>query len=267
MVNVQILGYNYSMRHTIKLNGMTLEYFEAGTGEALFIIPGAFASWRLFESFINKLSKHYRVICLTLPGMGVSSSFNKIATFADYYQVTVDLINHLAPNQPISLIGHSLGGGVAIALCNQPDIKLRKVLVINPLVNRFKDVVARPVVGFTHMIYRQMLFFPKLPAREWFPIDMLNMVFKRPFEFLRLHLFIARFPGLQLEHRQNPQLTLVIDKTDKFVLPDYETQIKLAQPNVKIINSNWGGHNCFLYQPEFVYDQFLDCAAGNTSAD
>ena len=92
-----------------------IHFFEKGSGQPLVLLHGFCESGQMWSYFSEALSDQFRVICPDLPGFGNSPiSSNKISL----EEVAVQLEEWLEENQihqPI-VIGHSLGGYVALAL-------------------------------------------------------------------------------------------------------------------------------------------------------
>lgn len=90
-------------------------FFEKGAGQPVVLLHGFCESRRMWHYFAEKLSERFRVICPDLPGFGDSPiggdriSLEEVAVQLEEWMEE----NHIA--DPI-IIGHSLGGYVALAL-------------------------------------------------------------------------------------------------------------------------------------------------------
>lgn len=92
-----------------------IHFFEKGEGQPLVLIHGFCETSRMWSDFTEKLSEEFRVLCPDLPGIGESSISNDQISLEE---VAVSLEDWMDVNQihnPI-VIGHSLGGYVALAL-------------------------------------------------------------------------------------------------------------------------------------------------------
>lgn len=103
-----------------------IHFFEKGSGQPLVLIHGFCESGRMWNYFAEKLSSHFRVICPDLPGFGDSLIFGNQITLEE---VAVQLEEWMEENQiqdPI-VIGHSLGGYVALALLELMGSRLKAI--------------------------------------------------------------------------------------------------------------------------------------------
>lgn len=110
-----------------------VSYIEAGKGDPLLLIHGANIGWGQWAPNIHELSKKYRVIALDLPGCGGSTQtdFNSLR-LGDFVAVTADFIKQLRLRS-LTVVGHSFGGAIAIKLAGRSDIKVSKLILVNPL--------------------------------------------------------------------------------------------------------------------------------------
>lgn len=103
-----------------------IHFFEKGSGQPLVLIHGFCESGKMWNYFAEKLSAHFRVICPDLPGFGDSPIFGNQITLEE---VAVQFEEWLEENQiqdPI-VIGHSLGGYVALALLELMGSRLKAI--------------------------------------------------------------------------------------------------------------------------------------------
>ncbi|OOG70679.1 alpha/beta fold hydrolase [Algoriphagus sp. A40] len=103
-----------------------IHFFEKGKGQPLVLIHGFCETSRMWEDFAEKLSEEFRVICPDLPGIGGSPiSGDQVAL----EEVAVILEEWLDENQIMNpiVIGHSLGGYVALALLEQIGNRMKAI--------------------------------------------------------------------------------------------------------------------------------------------
>jgi len=89
-------------------------YTDKGTGPVVVFVHGFCESKDIWVSFAEKLSIHYRVIYLDLPGFGESlldKDNVSMEWFADEVQQLMKLLNI----RTFTFVGHSLGGYVGLA--------------------------------------------------------------------------------------------------------------------------------------------------------
>ena len=114
----------------LELHGDKIAYRDEGDGEVLLLIHGMAGSSDSWRSVLPQLSKRYRVIAPDLLGHGQSDkpriSDYSLGAFAVWLR---DLLDELGVSQA-TLVGHSLGGGVAMQFVYQhPDYVKRLVLI------------------------------------------------------------------------------------------------------------------------------------------
>jgi pimeloyl-ACP methyl ester carboxylesterase len=114
---------------TATIHGRAVTYAEAGEGSVLLLIHGmggAFENWR---EVIEPLARHYTVIAPDLPGHGASAPGGGDYSIGALAAGLRDLLFALG-HERATLVGHSLGGGIAMQLGYQfPEIVERLVLV------------------------------------------------------------------------------------------------------------------------------------------
>jgi len=109
---------------------LRIHYQEAGTGPQVFVlVHGNFASWRWWKPILEPLHKGWRALALDLRGCGESSGgeLDESGSTYDIPQLADDLAGFadLLHLDAFHLVGHSLGGAVALqyALHHQPRLR------------------------------------------------------------------------------------------------------------------------------------------------
>ncbi len=116
----------------VKANGVRLRVVEAGEGPCIVLLHGLFVDGRIWSGVESALSASYRVVSPDLPGFGQSEKPPEsrypygIQSFAS---AVVDLYAGLEFGRA-ALVGHGLGGAVAITLAARyPELISRLILV------------------------------------------------------------------------------------------------------------------------------------------
>src|SRR5690606_38280884 len=98
----------------LKKGETVIDFVDSLNGNTtLFFIHGAFIDNTYWKSQIDHFSEKYRVIAMDLPGHGNSGSNRNNYNIEEFGKDAVALIDHLNLEKVI-LIGHSLGGDVAL---------------------------------------------------------------------------------------------------------------------------------------------------------
>ena len=108
----------------LEVEGARLHFLERGSGAPIVMIHGLAGQMRHFtHSLVDRLANDHRVIVVERPGSGYSEAAPG-ASHALRAQAAViaALIRKLGLERPL-IVGHSLGGGVALALAlDHPDV-------------------------------------------------------------------------------------------------------------------------------------------------
>jgi pimeloyl-ACP methyl ester carboxylesterase len=115
--------------------GRPASYGVAGTGEPVVFLHG----WALGQHAYKRALKRivnlgYRVYAPALPGFGGTADLPRdSASFAGYAEWLDALLATLGVEQPVSVIGHSFGGGVAIKLAHDFPERVRSIVLIDAI--------------------------------------------------------------------------------------------------------------------------------------
>ena len=118
------------MEHeSVKLHGHEVSYQRAGWGPLLVLLHGIAGSSDTWNDVIEPLAEHYTVLAPDLLGHGESAKPRGDYSLGAYASGIRDLMTALGHDKG-TIVGHSLGGGVAMQLAYQfPERCERLVLV------------------------------------------------------------------------------------------------------------------------------------------
>ncbi|CAN5899495.1 alpha/beta hydrolase [soil metagenome] len=158
-------------KHQAMASTKKLPFHDSGTGSTVVFLHGYCESRQIWTSFSERLDRKFRVVTLDLPGFGHYSKpveNYSLEAMADYvYEALTDL-----EVVKCVLIGHSLGGYVALAVAEKyPDLLLGLGLFHSSALadtdekkeNRNKTVAFQQEHGLQKFIYS---FFPPLFHEE-----------------------------------------------------------------------------------------------------
>jgi pimeloyl-ACP methyl ester carboxylesterase len=115
--------------YEIELHGQKYSYRMAGSGPALVLLHGITCSSETWEEIIPALAKHFTVIAPDLLGHGRSAKPVTEYSPGAYAALVRDLLVGLEHTR-VTLVGHSLGGGIAMQFSYLfPEMIERLVLV------------------------------------------------------------------------------------------------------------------------------------------
>jgi pimeloyl-ACP methyl ester carboxylesterase len=113
----------------LDLHGERVAYREVGQGPAVLLIHGMAGSSTTWREMVPQLSKRYRVIAPDLLGHGQSAKPRGDYSLGAFAVWLRDLLDELGISR-VTLVGQSLGGGVAMQFVHQhPDYCERLVLI------------------------------------------------------------------------------------------------------------------------------------------
>ena len=117
------------MIEEVQLHGHRVSFRRSGTGSALVLIHGITGSSRTWVDVIPPLAQHHTVIAPDLLGHGESAKPRGDYSLGAYASGVRDLLIALGVDKA-TIVGHSLGGGVAMQFAYQfPERVERLVLV------------------------------------------------------------------------------------------------------------------------------------------
>jgi pimeloyl-ACP methyl ester carboxylesterase len=114
-----------SARH----GGLVLGRDEDGSGDPLVLLHGVATSRMIWRRVSGPLARNRRVIAVDVPGFGDSPP---AGPGFDLDAVADRLVGGLALEQPFDLLGHSLGGAVAVATTARHPGAVRRLVLVAP---------------------------------------------------------------------------------------------------------------------------------------
>jgi pimeloyl-ACP methyl ester carboxylesterase len=132
LTSMRDLDYGIPTQFINLSNDVELAYNETGTsGEYVIFIHGLASYLPAWKKNVAILSKNNRCISIDLPGYGRSSKGNYNVTM-DFF---ADLINEFCSEkgiQSVTLVGHSMGGQIAITAALKYSKLVNKLVHIAP---------------------------------------------------------------------------------------------------------------------------------------
>src|SRR3954464_3404492 len=115
----------------VDVNGVHMYYETYGAGTPLVLLHGGMLSIRLnFAGLIPTLAKSHRVIGVELQGHGRTADIQREITPAGLASDIVGLLDHLGIDRA-HVLGHSMGGAVAMELAVSHPDRVRSVVPIS----------------------------------------------------------------------------------------------------------------------------------------
>lgn len=125
------IRYKYKINF-VKVLGYEIAFIDEGdSSEVLLFIHGLGSYLKAWDRNINILRNHFRCIAIDLPGYGKSSKQVHDGSLAFYTEFLNEFYKKIGL-QKTSLVGHSMGGQIALSFAlNYPDL-INKLVLIAP---------------------------------------------------------------------------------------------------------------------------------------
>ncbi|KVQ51967.1 alpha/beta hydrolase [Burkholderia territorii] len=269
-----------------------IHYVEYGSGPPLVFVHGLAGQWRNFAYLpLTRLAQHHRVIFVDRPGAGRSlrGASSQANVFAQARTIAA-FIDALKLDRPV-LVGHSLGGAIALAVgLNHPERVSRLALIAplsheqteppapfkplmlpSPLVRRFVSwTFAIPLTILTGRKAVNQVFAPEAVPRD-FPVKGGGLLGLRPHVFYATATDLLSAPvDLPAMERRYAGLSLPVDvlygRADPIL--NWRTHgealaQKSARVRLKVVE---GGHMLPVTIPDATADWLLEVAAAPVDA-
>lgn len=213
-------------------DGVSLHYFDAGTGAAIVLVPGWMMPADIFEPQINGLSKRFRVIALDPRSQGDSEKTAEGNTLERHAQDIKELLEHLQLRNVV-LLGWSNGVPDVLTFVEQNGAEnLRGVVLVDGFLNVGDPQMQKAMNGMLRMFQADRAKFTDRFVRsmyaskqtEEYILHVKEESLKTPTNTAVVEMFNVLSKG---------DFTSILAKMDKPVLyicePQLESQGKILQ--------------------------------------
>ena len=122
-------GLNLDDVQYVDLHGHRRAYLKVGSGPTLLLIHGIGSRHETWLPIVERLSKHYTVIAPDLLGHGRSAKPRADYSIGGYANGMRDLLAVLGIER-VTVVGHSLGGGVAMQFAYQYPQRTHRIVLV-----------------------------------------------------------------------------------------------------------------------------------------
>lgn len=247
---------NFSYKNT------NIHYSESGKGKAVLLVHGFLEDSLMWHQLIPDLEKRYRVISVDLLGHGNSDCYGYIHSMEDQADMLFSLISELRLRK-VSIVGHSMGGYVALAFAELYPDNVRSLILLNSSaqpdtedrkINRDRaiEVVKKNSNAFIRMATQNL--FDK-EAHDLYPDKIeafTQQALKTPLQGI-----IAALEGMKIRVDReallhfSPYPKLIIASENDTIIPlnDIKNQVASADVTFEMIP---GGHVSTIEQSDMV---------------
>lgn len=135
------------------ISGLKIYYQEAGSGRNLVMLHGWGQDVSTFWGLIPLLKNNFKIYLIDLPGFGRSDLPKKAFTISDYAEVVKEFIKKEKIQDPI-ILGHSMGGRVAIKLASKsPQIFRKLILEDSAGIKPKKDLIKKAIYPLAKLFH------------------------------------------------------------------------------------------------------------------
>lgn len=114
----------------VVVNGQLINYAESGKGKNILFLHGWGSDLTSFNQLAQELSNKYRTIQIDLPGFGGSPPPDKPWHVYDYSELIKDFLEKIKVKKLEAIVGHSMGGRIAIKAVAEGQVKPNKLVLI-----------------------------------------------------------------------------------------------------------------------------------------
>lgn len=226
--------------HSVTCSGQRLSYSVTGQGPPLVFIHGYGTSGRVWSRVIPLLAQTHQLFMLDLPGYGRSPAPRswQLRTIAPLICEWLSLLQLSS----VSVIGHSMGGAIAIHLTSLAPSLVQKVILVNaanlPLQEPGSVLFWR---GFSSLIQ---------PGNGSYPLALVGDALRPRFRVLwqTAQEMLRHDFRVELASITNPTL-IIWGKRDVFIPIEVGYALNEALPHASLVTLPDCGHRPMLAQP------------------
>jgi len=246
---------------TIDIDGVPIHYIERGSGPvAAVLIHGFLGHTYSFRYLIPELAKDQRVVAVDLKGSGYSGRPKKgDYSLTEQARLVIRLMDKLGIDRA-SVVGHSLGGEVAMRLAaNWPARAEKLVLAASVSGDRIPTLPVTPLIKpvlwligrlFGRLIFRRQFYDPRKATKE------VLEAYRRPLRIKGTgHAAYQTLRDMRREKavdssRISPPV-LILWASSERILPRWVlSRLRKRFPKAKVVTIERAGHLLLEEQPE-----------------
>lgn len=107
-----------------------ISYSETGKGKAIVLLHGFLENKSMWQNLIPELSQKYRIITIDLLGHGETGCLGYVHSMEENAEIVKAVLSELGIRKAI-LVGHSMGGYVALAFAEMFPTKVKAFVLMN----------------------------------------------------------------------------------------------------------------------------------------
>lgn len=112
-------------------------------GQPILFLHSWLGSWRYWLPTMDHISERYRAYALDFWGFGESDRRDSEFTLTEYTDLLLGFMDNMGLTR-VNLVGHGLGGMVAIRAANQDPARFGKIMTVNTPIHGAQAISVRP---------------------------------------------------------------------------------------------------------------------------
>lgn len=257
------------MEQVIEFEGYRIFTKTEGEGRPLLMLHSYWGSHILFDQLAMALSKTMKVIRIDLPGHGKSGTPPLEYTFDTFAAVLNELLTRLSINEKVSIVGHSMGGYIAMAFAAKYAERMASLVLMHSpaktadiksikLRNREGQLLQKGKKELLLQLTIPSNFAPENIDSMETAINLLNQTSNQVTLDCALRSIYA------INHRQNSlsvlqsahyPILIVIGKYDNVYSADEQLDGATHIPNAEVLMLNHSGHLGFMEEEDLVTEK------------
>ena len=234
---------------TIKVKGINIAYIQRGMGTPLVLLHGYPLDHHLWDEVLPLLEGGFNLIVPDLRGFGLSTTVDTLFTMDDYASDIALLLDMLGI-QKTAIVGHSMGGYVALAFARLYPKRVRGLGLVSSQAmadppdrkeGRYKsaaDVEQNGIGGVVEAMTTKFTSDPHLQA-----FARASMEKQKPAAYIgALKAMAERMDSTSLLSSFTFPVVLVHGDADVLIPIDRAREVKAALPNAHLVEVSGAGH-------------------------
>lgn len=248
----EVLEHIQPVAHQAKVGPLTVHYEVAGEGKPVVLIHGLSGSGKWWTYNVPVLAKRFRVYNIDLIGFGRSRKQRFVLhEAARWLREWLDMAGIARPH----LIGHSMGGYIALELAATFPQTLRRLVLIDAAALPIRRGLLRHTLDLVRALrYMRLNFLPVL-VRDFLhagPRTMIRATREILSADLSRHL-----------HRVQAKTLVIWGENDTLLAPELGRELAAQLGHARFVKIEGAGHNPMWDRPERFNELVLDFLDGN----
>lgn len=196
------------MQKNIIYKNAQISFSNSGKGPAIVLIHGFLENATMWKDIAPELSKNNNIITVDLLGHGKSDCLGYVHTMETFAETIAAVLQHLKIRKCM-LIGHSLGGYVALAFAEKYPQKIKGLCLLNSTSNEDSEERKEIRTRANKMVQNNFNAMVKLSVANLFDADNLS-IYKEEIKAVKaealkttLQGYIAAQEGMKIRENRN----------------------------------------------------------------